>query len=181
MAIYHITKAGNPGICRAQHGKCPFGGDDSHYTSKEAAWEAIEKSNESAPKRLSKSKAPRKTPLERAEDELNKANKELKAIEKIKRAKMKEFTAAEKAIREGLLSGSPVDSKYHEIYKKAEIENKVLDDEHKKRLKAVQDKQRAAQAARPVKKSPSASSPSPTYEDYNRGYYGCGGGGGGRC
>ena len=38
MAKYHINpKTGNAGICRAQAGGCPFGGDDEHYSTREEA------------------------------------------------------------------------------------------------------------------------------------------------
>lgn len=34
MAKYHINrKDGNVGLCRAENGKCPFGGEDQHYES----------------------------------------------------------------------------------------------------------------------------------------------------
>lgn len=44
MAKYHLNpKTGDPGLCRAEDGKCPFGKDAPHYASKEAAREAYEK------------------------------------------------------------------------------------------------------------------------------------------
>lgn len=44
---FHINPAtGEPGKCSAENGGCPFGGEDNHYTSKEAARAAFEKSNE---------------------------------------------------------------------------------------------------------------------------------------
>jgi hypothetical protein len=42
MDKYHINpETGNPGLCSAKI-KCPFGGDDVHYFSKEAAQQAFE-------------------------------------------------------------------------------------------------------------------------------------------
>lgn len=42
MDKYHINpETGNPGLCSAKV-KCPFGGDDVHYFSKEAAQKAFE-------------------------------------------------------------------------------------------------------------------------------------------
>lgn len=31
MAKYHIKKDGTPGVCRAQNGNCPFGGESEHF------------------------------------------------------------------------------------------------------------------------------------------------------
>ena len=45
MAKYHISKSGKPAICRATK-KCPLGGAESHYASKEEAQAAIDESNE---------------------------------------------------------------------------------------------------------------------------------------
>lgn len=42
MAKYHISKTGEPGLCKAVKGNCPFGNDDEHYTSAEAARIAFE-------------------------------------------------------------------------------------------------------------------------------------------
>ncbi len=43
MAKYHINQnTGEPGLCRAKQGGCPFGGLDEHYTSKESARSAYE-------------------------------------------------------------------------------------------------------------------------------------------
>lgn len=43
---YHINPAtGEPGRCSAKNGGCPFGGENEHYTSPEAAREAFEASN----------------------------------------------------------------------------------------------------------------------------------------
>lgn len=42
MAKYHITKRGEPGICRAQEGNCPLGGKEAHYESREVAQAAFE-------------------------------------------------------------------------------------------------------------------------------------------
>jgi len=47
MAKFHINqKDGNVGVCRAENGRCPFGGDEVHFTSLVAAAEAYEKSME---------------------------------------------------------------------------------------------------------------------------------------
>lgn len=42
MAKYHINGEGNPGLCKAQSGKCPFGGEANHYGSQENARKAFE-------------------------------------------------------------------------------------------------------------------------------------------
>lgn len=42
MAKYHINGEGNPGLCKAQSGKCPFGGEANHYSSQENARKAFE-------------------------------------------------------------------------------------------------------------------------------------------
>ena len=43
MAKFHInSKTGEPGACQATQGKCPFGWEDNHYTSKQAARDAFE-------------------------------------------------------------------------------------------------------------------------------------------
>lgn len=43
--MYHVNPAtGEPGKCRATKKPCPYGGDDVHYTSKEAARQAFEES-----------------------------------------------------------------------------------------------------------------------------------------
>lgn len=43
MAKYHINPAtGNPNLCRATKGWCPFGGHGEHFPSKEAARDAYE-------------------------------------------------------------------------------------------------------------------------------------------
>lgn len=41
MAKYHITPKGLPHICKAEKGRCPFGGMDDHYDSMEDAQAAI--------------------------------------------------------------------------------------------------------------------------------------------
>lgn len=43
MARYHISRKGEPAICRAITGRCPLGGDSVHFDSKEDAQEHIEK------------------------------------------------------------------------------------------------------------------------------------------
>lgn len=41
--FYHINpETGDPGKCSAGQGHCPFGNDDTHYTSAESAREAFE-------------------------------------------------------------------------------------------------------------------------------------------
>lgn len=42
MAKYHITAKGNPGLCRATK-RCPLGGENEHYSTKEEAQKAYEK------------------------------------------------------------------------------------------------------------------------------------------
>lgn len=46
MAKYHVNAAGEAGPCRATKGGCPFGGEDEHYSSPEAARAAFEESME---------------------------------------------------------------------------------------------------------------------------------------
>lgn len=41
---YHINKKGEAGKCEAEKGKCPFGGDENHFTSLAAARTAFEAS-----------------------------------------------------------------------------------------------------------------------------------------
>lgn len=45
MARYHIKKDGTPGICHAQPGNCPLGGEGEHYPSMEAAQAAADSQN----------------------------------------------------------------------------------------------------------------------------------------
>lgn len=42
MAKYHINDSGEAGECHAQKGGCPFGGEENHFTSAEAAREDFE-------------------------------------------------------------------------------------------------------------------------------------------
>jgi hypothetical protein len=44
MARFHINKSGNAGLCKAKKGGCPFGGDEAHFPTVEAAREAYEDS-----------------------------------------------------------------------------------------------------------------------------------------
>ena len=44
MAKYHVSTDGNPRVCTASEGKCPLGGNENHFTSKEAARAAFEES-----------------------------------------------------------------------------------------------------------------------------------------
>lgn len=41
---FHINTKGEPGKCYAQHGGCPFGGEDEHYATKDGASAAYERS-----------------------------------------------------------------------------------------------------------------------------------------
>lgn len=44
MAKYHVNpNTGNSGTCKAAKGKCPFGTEEQHYSSPEAAGQAAEK------------------------------------------------------------------------------------------------------------------------------------------
>lgn len=45
MSRYHIKKDGTPGICHAQPGHCPLGGEGEHYPSMEAAQAAADIKN----------------------------------------------------------------------------------------------------------------------------------------
>lgn len=51
MAKYHIKKDGMPGVCRAQDDKCPLGGNDEHFPTKEEAQNYADKKNEAIDKR----------------------------------------------------------------------------------------------------------------------------------
>lgn len=46
MSKYHINSKGVPGLCRATKGNCPYGGDESHYDSKEDAQKHADLQNE---------------------------------------------------------------------------------------------------------------------------------------
>jgi hypothetical protein len=46
MAKYHINDSGNPGLCRAKKGRCPFGADDEHYSNRIEAMQAYSKDME---------------------------------------------------------------------------------------------------------------------------------------
>lgn len=46
MTKYHINDKGEPAVCRAVKGNCPFGGDETHYKSKEDAQVVSDKRNE---------------------------------------------------------------------------------------------------------------------------------------
>lgn len=45
MAKYHIGRKGNPTLCRAKNGNCPFGAESEHYESKEEAQKHLENKN----------------------------------------------------------------------------------------------------------------------------------------
>ena len=64
MAKYHINSKGEPGLCRAEAGGCPFGGEAVHYPTKENAQKAYELSNaaQAMPEAASKEPAPIKSP-----------------------------------------------------------------------------------------------------------------------
>ncbi len=44
MAKFHVSSDGNPRVCTASEGNCPLGGNENHFTSKEAARAAFEES-----------------------------------------------------------------------------------------------------------------------------------------
>lgn len=46
MSKFHINSKGIASPCRATKGKCPFGGENEHYSSKEEAQSAAERNNE---------------------------------------------------------------------------------------------------------------------------------------
>ena len=43
MARYHVKKDGTPGICHAQPGKCPLGGEGQHFKTIDEAQEYADK------------------------------------------------------------------------------------------------------------------------------------------
>lgn len=45
MAKFHISKNGVPAPCKAQKGNCPFGGEDSHFNTREEAQSFADKKN----------------------------------------------------------------------------------------------------------------------------------------
>lgn len=51
MAKYHIKKDGTPGVCRAQNGNCPFGGESEHFPTKEEAQNYADKRHEAIEQR----------------------------------------------------------------------------------------------------------------------------------
>lgn len=57
MAKYHITKKGEPGVCRATKA-CPLGDESNHYESKEEASEAFEASQKNITPTVSKNNLP---------------------------------------------------------------------------------------------------------------------------
>lgn len=46
MAKFHINGKGVPSVCKAEKGKCPFGGDNSHFKSEVEAQQYADKINE---------------------------------------------------------------------------------------------------------------------------------------
>lgn len=64
MDKFHINAEGNPGKCSAKV-KCPFGGDEVHYFSREAAQKAFEDATKTEALKVWKKKAvvaPESTP-----------------------------------------------------------------------------------------------------------------------
>ena len=62
MPKYHISSDGNPRVCTASEGNCPIGGDETHYTSKEAArsaFEAAVEASDSSSKKVQSSESVR--------------------------------------------------------------------------------------------------------------------------
>lgn len=47
MSKFHINSQGEPGLCSAKQGGCPFGGESDHHESPEAARRAYEENNSS--------------------------------------------------------------------------------------------------------------------------------------
>lgn len=45
MTKFHIKRDGTPGICYAEKGKCPLGGDNVHFPTREAAQQAADERN----------------------------------------------------------------------------------------------------------------------------------------
>lgn len=63
MAKFHLNSNGDAGICKASQGNCPFGGDEDHFTSPEAARSAFEATQ-----------AITETPLQKAQGAYSKAS-----------------------------------------------------------------------------------------------------------
>lgn len=85
MTKYHISKKGNPAICRAKEGNCPLGGADEHYDSKEEAREAISKKEE---KKHSILPGISEVPVESEVDDKSELQKEF--VQKVKDGKFQE-------------------------------------------------------------------------------------------
>jgi len=47
MDKFHINKKGEPGVCKATSGSCPFGGEDKHYASEYEAYAVIASESDS--------------------------------------------------------------------------------------------------------------------------------------
>ncbi len=47
--VYHLTKKGEPGLCKASYGRCPLGGD--HFDSEQEAYQALANENKWSPLR----------------------------------------------------------------------------------------------------------------------------------
>jgi len=63
MAKFHLNGNGDPGLCKASQGNCPFGSDEEHFTSPEAARKAFEATQSIA-----------ETPLQKAQGAYSKAS-----------------------------------------------------------------------------------------------------------
>lgn len=76
MAKFHLNGNGDPGLCKASQGNCPFGGDEEHYTSPEAARSAFEGSQNVSLSPLQKAQAA----YAKASQTLDKADIALNAV-----------------------------------------------------------------------------------------------------
>lgn len=185
-ATYHIKENGDPGVCRASHGNCPRGGEDKHFTSKEAARDYYEKHADKFPQTIKKTPTPRLTPaqkrLAKAQELYDQTEKELKEITKAKNRVAREFRKAEDHIRENILDPTKsADPAWVQTYEKAKVQSEVIDKMVKEK-QAEFDKARRAltnakEAAAPKPKTPARSTPAPaaTYYSYGRcgGFQGC--------
>lgn len=78
MARYHLTEAGDPGVCRATQGRCPYGGSREHYSSAAEARESFEAAHSMAALlRGGVNKNPRLTALEAELEERKLLQREL--------------------------------------------------------------------------------------------------------
>lgn len=93
MTKYHINGKGVAAPCRATKGNCPFGGEDSHYDSQEAAQEAADKQNETKFGLLAPTKTDNEQIYKGVTDKLNN-NETLKNLHKIENYEVRKATAA---------------------------------------------------------------------------------------